>query len=62
MIKSESQKKADKKWESKNREYANYLRSRSTARSFINKKATLEDIEELRELLNKREEFLNVNK
>ncbi|MDU4953670.1 MAG: hypothetical protein DBY38_04380 [Clostridium cadaveris] len=61
-MKSESQKKADKKWESKNREYANYLRSRSTARSFINKKATLEDIEELRELLNKREEFLNVNK
>lgn len=61
MVKTESQKKADKNWENKNKDYANYLRARSSARSFINKKATLEDIKELRELVDKREEFLKAN-
>lgn len=50
---------ANQKWENKNREYASYLKSRSSARSFIRNKATLEDIEELRALLNEREEKLN---
>ncbi|EIE8653766.1 hypothetical protein LDX33_002757 [Listeria monocytogenes] len=31
----------------KNKEHANYLKSRSAARSFIKKKATLEDLAEL---------------
>lgn len=52
----------NKTWQEKNRERARYLRNRSTSRSFIKNQATKEDIEELRELLNKREEFLNVNK
>ncbi|BDR66953.1 hypothetical protein K144312032_11810 [Clostridium tetani] len=52
---------ANQKWENKNREYASYLKSRSSARSFIRNKATLEDIEELRALLNEREENLNSN-
>ena len=53
----ESQRKAQKKWRSKNRARSNYLVYRSTARSFVLKHATLEDLEELqakiREVLNK---------
>lgn len=53
----ESQRKAQKKWRSKNRAHSNYLVYRSTARSFVLKHATLEDLEELRvkieEVLNK---------
>ncbi|HDK7314635.1 TPA: hypothetical protein PTV97_003798 [Clostridium botulinum] len=49
---------ANEKWEKKNREYASYLKSRSSARSFIRNKATLEDIEELGNLLKEREELL----
>lgn len=47
---------ANQNWEKKNKEYASYLKSRSSARSFIRNKATLEDIEELRKLINEREE------
>ncbi|NFC67310.1 hypothetical protein EXN48_14680 [Clostridium botulinum] len=49
---------ANQNWEKNNREYASYLKSRSSARSFIRNKATLEDIEELRNLLREREELL----
>lgn len=53
----ESQRKAQKKWRSKNRARSNYLVYRSTARSFVLKHATLEDLEELQakieEVLNK---------
>ncbi|WP_373845490.1 hypothetical protein [Clostridium sp.] len=49
---------ANQKWESKNKEYANYLKSRSSARSFIRNKATLEDLEELKELIKNREKLL----
>ena len=53
----EQQRKAQKKWRSKNRTYSNYLVYRSTARSFVLKHATLEDLEELQakieEVLNK---------
>lgn len=53
----ESQRKAQKKWRSKNRARSNYLVYRSTARSFVLKHATLEDLEELqkkiKEVLNK---------
>ncbi|WP_183128070.1 hypothetical protein [Clostridium autoethanogenum] len=49
---------ANQKWENKNREYASYLKSRSSARSFIRNKATLEDLEELKELIKVREELL----
>ncbi|EAD4751180.1 hypothetical protein EON31_15365, partial [Listeria monocytogenes] len=44
---SDAQLKANKAWQDKNKEHANYLKSRSAARSFIKKKATLEDLEEL---------------
>lgn len=46
-----SQTEANKKWQEKNREKARYLRNRSTARTFINKNATLEDLEMLKELI-----------
>ncbi|MBA4509916.1 hypothetical protein H1057_18015 [Clostridium sporogenes] len=49
---------ANQNWEKKNREYASYLKSRSSARSFIRNKATAEDIEEFRDLLKEREELL----
>lgn len=48
---SEAQKRADENWRKNNKEHANYLRARSTARSFIKNKATLEDIKELLELI-----------
>lgn len=49
---------ANQKWENKNREYASYLKSRSSARSFIRNKATLDDLNELKELIKIREESL----
>lgn len=42
---------ANQKWEKNNREYASYLKSRSSARSFIRNKATIEDLEELEQLI-----------
>ncbi|RJB28398.1 hypothetical protein QFK30_003525 [Listeria monocytogenes] len=48
---SDAQLKANKAWQDKNKEHANYLKSRSAARSFIKNKATLEDLEELEQLI-----------
>ncbi|MCD7609619.1 hypothetical protein KYE14_08165 [Listeria monocytogenes] len=48
---SDAQLKANKEWQSKNKEHANYLKSRSAAHSFIKNKATLEDLEELEKLI-----------
>ncbi|ENA2764860.1 hypothetical protein ABF129_003064 [Listeria monocytogenes] len=48
---SDAQLKANKNWQEKNKEHANYLKSRSAARSFIKKKATLEDLKELEKLI-----------
>lgn len=56
---SEAQRKADKRWREKNREHANYLKNKTSARCFIRNKATLEDIEELKELLRLRAEVLS---
>ena len=56
---SEAQRKADKRWREKNREHANYLKNRTSARCFIRNKATLEDIEDLKELLRLRAEVLS---
>lgn len=57
-MKKKTQTEANKKWQEKNKEYSNYLKSRSTSRSFIRNKATLEDIEELEELIKIRREVL----
>jgi hypothetical protein len=49
-----TQTEANKKWQDKNREKARYLRDRSTARSFIKNRATLEDLQELKQLIEER--------
>ncbi|WP_300896183.1 hypothetical protein [uncultured Clostridium sp.] len=48
---SEAQIKANKKWIEANREKANYMSGKSSAKSFIRNKATLEDLEELEKLI-----------
>ncbi|HBM4503118.1 TPA: hypothetical protein LWN92_002257 [Listeria innocua] len=48
---SDAQLKANKSWQENNKEHANYLKSRSAARSFIKNKATLEDLKELEKLI-----------
>lgn len=55
----ESQKKAQKKWDEKNREHSSYLKSRSSAKSFIRNKATNEDLEELEILIAERRKKIN---
>ncbi len=52
------QTEANKKWQEKNRERTRYLRNRSTARGFVKKQATLEDLQELKELIKEREELI----
>lgn len=47
----ECQKNANKKWAEENRERSNYLKNRSAAKTFITKRATLEDLEELNKLI-----------
>ncbi len=54
-----AQTEANKKWQDKNREKARYLRNRSTARNFVKKQATLDDIKELEELIANRKNELN---
>lgn len=44
-------KENDKKWIEKNREHKNYLATRSSAKSFIRNRATLDDLEALEELI-----------
>lgn len=55
---SEARERANKKWNENNKEHMNYLRSRSSARSFIKNKATLEDLEELEKLIEERRKQL----
>lgn len=59
ILEKNSQTEANKKWQDKNREKARYLRNRSTARNFIKKQATLEDLEELKQLIAEREDSLD---
>lgn len=47
----DAQTKATKKWNEQNREHRNYLSKRSSARSFIRKYATEEDLDELESLI-----------
>lgn len=55
---SDSQRKAQKKYDEKNREKRTYLSQRSTSRGFIRNKATLDDLEELAELIEERKKSL----
>lgn len=57
------QTEANKKWQEKNKERAKYLSDRSRARSFIKNLATLEDLEEFKNLIEERTKSLyNKNK
>ena len=58
MSVSESQQKANQKWAENNKERRSYLSSRSSARSFIRNKATLEDLDELTQLIKERRNML----
>lgn len=57
-MQTEAQKKAQRKYEEKNREKINYQASRRTARSFIKTKATEEDLNELEALISERRKEL----
>lgn len=48
---TEAQIRAQKKYDLENKEKRNYLKTRSAARSFIKKKASIEDLKELDELI-----------
>lgn len=57
---SEAQIRASRKWESENKDRARYLSARRAARSFINTRATLEDLDELKQLIHNKELELKV--
>lgn len=52
----DAQAKATKKWNANNREHRNYLSKRSSARSFIRNHATMDDLNELEELIKEKKE------
>lgn len=51
-----AQQKATKRWNEQNREHRNYLSKRSSARSFIRNHATVDDLNELEELIKEKKE------
>lgn len=55
---SDSQRKAQKKYDENNREKRTYLSQRSTSRGFIRNKATMEDLEELEKIITERKKAL----
>lgn len=55
---SEAHKKANKKWDAKNKDRKQYLNKRSNAKNFILKLATKEDLEQIKEYINQRENEL----
>lgn len=58
MTVSDSQKRANKKWDEANKERKAYINKRSTTRSFIKNLAMFEDLEELKILIKEREQIL----
>lgn len=56
---TEAQRKASRKWNKKNREKNALYTARSRAKFFIQNLADMNDIKELREMTNTREELLN---
>ncbi|NYS34094.1 hypothetical protein HZZ02_10240 [Streptococcus danieliae] len=58
MAVSESQKRANKKWDDANKERKAYINKRSTARSFVKNLATQDDLDELTQLIEERRNML----
>ena len=56
----DAQTKATKKWNEQNREHRNYLSKRSSARSFIRNHATMDDLNELEEIIKEKKEALEM--
>ena len=59
MAISEARKKANKKWDDKNKERMKYLRYRSYTKTFISKLSTVEDLDELSALVEERRGKIN---
>lgn len=59
MAISEARKKANKKWDDKNKERMKYLRYRSYTKTFINKLSTVEDLDDLSALIEERRRKIN---
>ncbi|MDR4934405.1 hypothetical protein RF371_11445 [Companilactobacillus paralimentarius] len=55
---SDAQRRASEKWDRKNKDRKQYINKRSTARNFIKKQATKEDVDEFKILLKNREKEL----
>ena len=55
MALTEAQKRAKAKYREKNKDRENYIGARSATRSFIIKKATKEDLRELKKLIEEKE-------
>ena len=55
---SEARKKANKKWDDKNKARKRYITKRSTAKSFILNLATKEDLKQIKEYIQQREKEL----
>ncbi|RHW52870.1 hypothetical protein DS834_03015 [Lactobacillus bombicola] len=59
---TEAREKANRKWDSKNKERKRYLNKRSTAKSFILNLATQEDLETIKKYVAQRENNLKNQK
>ena len=55
---SESQRRASRNWDRKNKSRRQYINKRSITRNFIKKEATKEDLDEFKILLKNREKEL----
>lgn len=58
-VTKEGQVEANKRYRDKNKEHRNYLSARSGARSFIRNKATLDDLNELADLIQKQKGIIS---
>lgn len=59
MALNDARKRANRKWDKKNKERINYLHKRSNAKSFILKNATEEDLKNILEYVEQRKKDLN---
>lgn len=59
MARTEAQKRASQKWEAKNKEKRYIERKKCYAKSYINNNATIEDLEELEELIKERKQAVD---
>lgn len=58
---SEARKKANKKWDEKNKGRKQYLNKRSNAKNFILKLATKDDLEQIEKYVEERKKLLGDN-